>query len=547
MNDIVVSPADRCRPRDRSAVPLDEVVARVSALYKQEQKLLREAGVKQKDAMVLAFRIGEAIHNLPRAYGSGAVAAFAKACRFSAPTAYDYLHLYRGCLLEGNVHHLAHLDRDYFQCLGRLINGFFPDKRGADGHDLLDMYVHGLLLLYPLLAKEHGRPPVPDLQALTEASKLLRHFHKLVKKSPPFSQVLADCRLEQPNNNNELYLFTLPTGSEPAQKEAAALFIDEFQRLLHNIFAVGKARLQMKKTSGSSLPRLKLFQRKAGYKPGAMEIIFHDDRDRLINPMFALPAPDEPLAKAKVVHGRSDLLLKDNAILPARSVDVVLTDPPYSPEIYKFNYEPWHKVDHDSPATAEDAAQLVGRVAKLLVDNAIIKEQFIWFSFFPTDFAHVFVPHILDAFSGKGLDVIHQVLSWEKGTGIKGGGHRHFRRDVENVLYINVGNRPLSPKISGARCDPSTLLTFPTREKGAERRGYWKPLALLEHLIRLATYNTGRKEDAAQLILDPFGGSGSTAVAAINCQRDFRIIESHAGQFALARRNVADALQNHSR
>ena len=277
-----------------------------------------------------------------------------------------------------------------------------------------------------------------------------------------------------------------------------------------------------------------------------MEIIFHDDRDRLINPMLALPAPDEPLAKAKVVHGRSDLLLKDNAILAPRSVDVVLTDPPYSQAVYKFNYEPWHKVDHDSPATPEDAAQLVGRVAKLLVDNAIFKEQFIWFSFFPTDLAHVFVPHILDAFSDKGLDVIHQVLSWDKGIGIKGGGHRHFRRDVESILYLNIGNRPLSTKIAGARCDPSTLLTFPTRQKGAKQRGFWKPLALLEHLIRLATYDTGRKEDAAQIILDPFGGSGSTAVAAINCQRDYRLIESHAGQFALASRNVADALQHRS-
>ena len=179
-----------------------------------------------------------------------------------------------------------------------------------------------------MLDEKDGRSPVPDLQALTDASKLLKHFHKLIKKSQPLSQVLATCRLEQPKNNYELYRFTLPTGSEPAQKKVTSLFLTELRRLLHNIFAVGKASMQLRTRNGGPLPKVKLFKRKAGYKPGAMEIIFHDDRDRLICPMFALPAPEEPLAEAKVVQGRSDILLKDNAILAPRSVDVVLTDPP---------------------------------------------------------------------------------------------------------------------------------------------------------------------------------------------------------------------------
>jgi site-specific DNA-methyltransferase (adenine-specific) len=245
---------------------------------------------------------------------------------------------------------------------------------------------------------------------------------------------------------------------------------------------------------------------------------------------------------ARLHRGRCEAVICDRQAFPERSVDVVLTDPPYSDEYYE-SWKRWTRVEHDAEKDVKKQAALLGTIARLLVQRRIIREQFFWFSFCPLDVVHEFLPPLLRAFEGE--DFVHQVLAWDKGGSTKVEATRTFARQVEAVMYINVGTRPLAMlKREGAepRLMHSSLLRFPAGHKD-ENNVFWKPVPLLKHLIALATGESQASEARSQVVLDPFAGSGSTGVAAIECGRDFRLIESHPKQYDDCRASVLLALK----
>lgn len=83
----------------------------------------------------------------------------------------------------------------------------------------------------------------------------------------------------------------------------------------------------------------------------------------------------------------------------------------------------------------------------------------------------------------------------------------------------------------------STLDVWDIPAESATRVGHPAPfpVALPERLIELYTYE-------GELVLDPFMGAGSTAVAAVNAARCFVGFDTDADYVALAERRVADAM-----
>ena len=75
---------------------------------------------------------------------------------------------------------------------------------------------------------------------------------------------------------------------------------------------------------------------------------------------------------------------------------------------------------------------------------------------------------------------------------------------------------------------PSDLLRFPVVPVPSRLHPCQKPLGLLSHLIRTATR-------AGDIVLDPFAGSGSTAVAALACDRRCVLVEREPSALALIR------------
>ncbi len=84
---------------------------------------------------------------------------------------------------------------------------------------------------------------------------------------------------------------------------------------------------------------------------------------------------------------------------------------------------------------------------------------------------------------------------------------------TDNILENEVGAMNIGEcKLNGS-C-PTNLLQFGFRRNEKRTHEAQKPLDLIEYLIKLTT----REE---QIVLDPFMGSGTTAIAAINMNRKF--------------------------
>jgi len=84
---------------------------------------------------------------------------------------------------------------------------------------------------------------------------------------------------------------------------------------------------------------------------------------------------------------------------------------------------------------------------------------------------------------------------------------------TDNIIENEVGAMNTGEcKLNGS--SPTNLLEFGFRRNEKRIHEAQKPLDLIEYLIKLTT----REE---QIVLDPFMGSGTTAVAAINVNREF--------------------------
>jgi hypothetical protein len=90
-----------------------------------------------------------------------------------------------------------------------------------------------------------------------------------------------------------------------------------------------------------------------------------------------------------LIHGDALQILKDRSLFPERSVDCVLTDPPYSDEDYAPERE-HTRVKHQAPATTVEAAELAASVARLLLDRKINRPRFCWIQFCPLRKVHIF-------------------------------------------------------------------------------------------------------------------------------------------------------------
>ena len=182
--------------------------------------------------------------------------------------------------------------------------------------------------------------------------------------------------------------------------------------------------------------------------------------------------------------------------LPAGSVDLVLTDPPYGKQFIGEG-----KATRKANIRADGARQGVRVVRQAL---------FAALPLLARD-AHVLVfchweswPDFYDALCP--LVPIKNALVWHKDRGGAGDTEMEYARDYEVILYGAQGRR----RISGRR-DGAVIRGFPP--VGANRlHPTEKPVRLLEYLI-------GKHSPPGGFVLDPFGGAGSTLVAARRLHR----------------------------
>lgn len=118
----------------------------------------------------------------------------------------------------------------------------------------------------------------------------------------------------------------------------------------------------------------------------------------------------------------------------------------------------------------------------------------------------------------------HNWLVWDKGTGTP---NRWYMKNCEFALFVFRGK---ARNIND--CGARQLIRCPNVIQG--EHDTQKPVPLMAHYI-------GNSSQPGQVVIDPFMGSGTTGVAAVEMGRDFIGIERDPRFFDIACRRIADA------
>jgi site-specific DNA-methyltransferase (adenine-specific) len=119
---------------------------------------------------------------------------------------------------------------------------------------------------------------------------------------------------------------------------------------------------------------------------------------------------------------------------------------------------------------------------------------------------------------------VNQCLVWDKAHFGMG---TYWRNQHENIVFASAGMP--SPMLDRGM---GSVLTCPAVSPTARLHPTEKPIALLSRIIEAIPGET---------VLDPFMGSGPTAVAAMDCGRRFVGCEINPHHFDTARRRVETA------
>ena len=209
--------------------------------------------------------------------------------------------------------------------------------------------------------------------------------------------------------------------------------------------------------------------------------------------------------------------------IPDESIDLVVTDPPYK-------------------ITSRGTNGTTGGLlcTKLSKQGKIFKYNDIEFcTYIPELFRvlkngshcyvmvnHVNLHELLNVATATGFKFIKSLI-WDKGNKIMG---RFYMSQFEFILFFRKGE---GKQINN--CGTSDILSIPIRkhknENGGNIHDTEKPCKLMEILIE-------NSSDINCVVLDPFMGSGTTAVACINTNRNFIGFELDKEYFDKANKRI---------
>jgi site-specific DNA-methyltransferase (adenine-specific) len=134
------------------------------------------------------------------------------------------------------------------------------------------------------------------------------------------------------------------------------------------------------------------------------------------------------------------------------------------------------------------------------------------------------VPSLAPALESSGMRY-RNLIVWDKGSAGLGVG---FKPAHEMILEFANGTTEYYA-LNGQNVIRQSRLSAGLKEHGAQ-----KPTAVMSELIRVVTPEDGR-------VIDPFMGSGSTGVAAVEMGREFVGVELNPTYFDIACRRIEDA------
>lgn len=183
--------------------------------------------------------------------------------------------------------------------------------------------------------------------------------------------------------------------------------------------------------------------------------------------------------------------------LPSSSVDLIVTDPPYG----------------DNAAYGPKRVRIAGNEHPLL-GLAVVSSAFRVLKRNASAYMFCSMPHldfVREFFSRYTRYRLRDVIIWDKVSMNAG---TSFRKQYECVLVLEKGR----PRYR----DTKMLNLLSVRRVRSRAHPHAKPVGLIKRLIR-------HSSDEGQVVLDPFLGTGATAVAARELGRRFVGIELDRG------------------
>lgn len=242
-----------------------------------------------------------------------------------------------------------------------------------------------------------------------------------------------------------------------------------------------------------------------------------------------------PTPMIKLLQGDCLELMKN---IPDGSVDMVLADPPYSSgglfagDRKASTRTKYCDRDYNGAARFQNFSgdnmdqRSFTEFMRTILSKCRQKAK-------PESVCAVFVdwrnlPALTDALQMSGW-VWRGIVVWNKGNSRNVPGR--FRNDCEYIVWGSNGNLPLNRSCASTNL-PGDYKVSPVKSNKKHHQTE-KPIELLEKL--LAICSTGGT------VLDPFMGSGSTGVAAVNTGRSFIGMELDIGYFETAQKRIAEA------
>lgn len=238
-----------------------------------------------------------------------------------------------------------------------------------------------------------------------------------------------------------------------------------------------------------------------------------------------------------VLHGDCLELMKD---IPDGSVDMILCDLPYGTTACKWDtiipfeplWEQYNRIIKDNGAIVLTASQPF--TSALVMSNVKgYKHSWIWnkvrgVGFQVAKYRPMSSHEDVLIFSKKGMKVnyypIKELLDKPKSSKV-------YSSSESNPLKYNDGKlRTYTHR------NPKTIITFSNAYQKGKMHPTQKPVALFEYLIKTYT-NEG------DTVLDNCAGSGTTAIAAINTNRNYILMEQEQEYIDVINKRIADHTQ----
>lgn len=216
--------------------------------------------------------------------------------------------------------------------------------------------------------------------------------------------------------------------------------------------------------------------------------------------------------------------LKGMREMPDNCVDLVVTDPPYVIEtseagIYKQTDKQYVKELNDmkNGFSTEVLDELCRIMKKINIYFFCSQKQII---------------PLLDYFV-KGKKCNWNLLTWHKVNPVPACGNKYLT-DTEFILFF----REKGVKIYGTFNTKFTYYVTPLNQTDKKKYGHptIKPINIVNNLIVNSSLENG-------IVFDPFLGSGTTAVAAIECGRNFIGYELNPDYYEICNKRIEETME----